>query len=362
MKQRFVTLDVFRGMTVFLMIVVNTQGSGAEPFAAMTHAEWNGCTLTDLVFPSFLFAVGNAMAFTQPELGKILRRSLLLFVIGWLLTWWPFTQPLNETRVMAVLQRIGLAYGLGALVVRWMEGGKPVGWTREWKVTIVSVGILLVYWLLLYVLGTPGEWLTVEGNAVRRIDLLVLGPRHMYREKGVAFDPEGLLSTLPAMVNVLAGWLAGRWIIRKGKKFATAMLMLLIGLLLLAIALVWNEWLPLNKKLWTSSYVVYTSAIDLLVLGVLFYFIEVREWKWGVRFFSVFGKNPLFIYILSTMMGIFLVIRMGDGRIFIDEANALFFQRVAPGAMGALLFSFSYTLICWLVGWVLDKRKIYIRL
>lgn len=351
-KKRFVTLDVFRGMTVFLMIVVNTQGSGAEPYPAMMHAEWNGCTMTDLVFPSFLFAVGNAMAFTRPGLMKIFRRSLLLFVIGWLLTWWPFSQPLSETRIMAVLQRIALAYCLAALAVRKLN---------EQKVFILSIAILLIYWLLLYILGTPGSQYTLEGNAVRRIDLWVLGPQHMYRERGVAFDPEGLLSTLPAVVNVLAGWLAGRWIIKKGAASGTVAKLLLTGALLIAAAIVWQIWLPLNKKLWTSSYVLYTSAIDLMTLGILLYFIEIKAWKKAVPFFSVFGKNPLFIYILSTMMGIFLIIKVSD-RILIDWVNEVFFQKLAPGPLGALLFSVCYTLICWGVGWVLDKRKIYIRL
>src|SRR6185503_2105347 len=118
MKKRFVTLDVFRGMTVFLMIVVNTQGSGAVPYAAMMHADWNGCTLTDLVFPSFVFAVGNAMAFTRPGIGKIFRRSILLFVVGWLLTWYLSGASLGEVRIMAVLQRIALAYLVAALVAR----------------------------------------------------------------------------------------------------------------------------------------------------------------------------------------------------------------------------------------------------
>jgi len=353
MKERFVTLDVFRGMTVLLMIVVNTQGSGAAPYPAMTHADWNGCTLADLVFPSFLFAVGNAMAFTRPGVGKILRRSLLLFVIGWLLTWWPFSQPLSEVRVMAVLQRIALAYCLGALAVKWLG---------EKRVVLLAVLLLLGYWLLLYVLGAPGGWLTVEGNAVRRIDLWILGPQHMYREKGVAFDPEGLLSTLPSVVNVLAGWLAGRWIIRKGKSYEAVAMILMVGVLSMAVAWFWNGWLPFNKKLWTSSYVVYTTAIDLLALAVLFYFIEVRAWRRGVGFFCVFGKNPLFIYVLSTVMGIFFVVRMKDGRIFIDWVNDLVFQRLAPGAPGALLFSLAFTMVCWSVGWILDKRKIYIRL
>src|SRR6187402_3571685 len=158
-KQRFTTLDVFRGMTVFLMIVVNTQGSGATPYAAMMHADWNGCTLTDLVFPSFLFAVGNAMAFTNPGLARIGRRTLLLFVIGYLLTWYPFQVPWGDTRIMAVLQRIALAYGLSALAVRYIP-------TRT--LVLLSLLILSGYWLILYSLGTPGVEYSIGGNAVRK--------------------------------------------------------------------------------------------------------------------------------------------------------------------------------------------------
>ncbi|HVU56806.1 MAG TPA: heparan-alpha-glucosaminide N-acetyltransferase domain-containing protein, partial [Puia sp.] len=189
MKKRFVTLDVFRGMTVFLMIVVNTQGSGAVPYAAMMHAEWNGCTLTDLVFPSFVFAVGNAMVFTRPGIGKIFRRSILLFVAGWLLTWWLSGAALREVRVMAVLQRIALAYFFAALLVKAIGGPSGQGGVNDRWVLVVSVGLLLSYWALLELLGVRGQAYSVEGNAVRRIDLLVLGPQHMYREKGVAFDP-----------------------------------------------------------------------------------------------------------------------------------------------------------------------------
>jgi len=227
---------------------------------------------------------------------------------------------------------------------------------------VVSVALLLGYWLLLELLGVREQVYTVEGNAVRRIDLLILGPRHMYRERGIAFDPEGLLSTLPAVVNVLAGYLAGRWIVRKGASYETVAGLLVTGALLVGLGLVWNGWMPLNKKLWTSSYVVYASGIDLMVLGVLCYLVEVRGWKRGTVFFSIFGKNPLFIYILSSLMGIFLVMRVRSGELFIDWINRVLFQRVAPGPMGALLFALAYTFICWCVGWILDKKKIYIRL
>lgn len=371
-RERFTTLDVFRGVTVFLMIIVNTQGSGAIPYSALLHADWNGCTLTDLVFPSFLFAVGNAMAFTlhketggkptignmvitgkKSSTGKIFKRTLLLFLIGYLLTWYPFTTALPDTRIMAVLQRIALVYCLAALIVRQLSF-RSVG--------IAAIVLLLGYWLLLYILGDSGAQFTIEGNAVRKLDLWLLGERHMYRERGIAFDPEGLLSTLPAIVNVWAGWMAGRWVIRKGKTVETVRGLFLAGIVLIGVALLWKEAMPFNKKLWTSSYVLFTVGIDLVVLSILFYGIELRSLQTGVAFFTVFGKNPLFIYIFSTAIGIFLVIRVKGDTIFIDWINEIFFQRIAPGPFGALLFSLSFTLACWIAGWLLNRRRIYIRL
>ncbi|MHA4806611.1 acyltransferase family protein [Flavitalea flava] len=360
-SERFSTLDVFRGMTVFLMIIVNTQGSGAIPYSALLHADWNGCTLTDLVFPSFLFAVGNAMAFTlysnpldkETSGIKILKRTLLLFLIGYLLTWYPFTTPFKDTRILAVLQRIALDYYLAAIIVKRLS---------FFQVGLAAILLLLCYWLLLYILGDPGGQFTMEGNAVRKLDLWILGERHMYREKGIAFDPEGLLSTMPAMVNVLAGWMAGRWIILKGKTMETFWGLLLAGIGLTGIALFWNQAFPFNKKLWTSSYVFFSVGIDMIVLGILFYIIERRACRAWVSFFTVFGKNPLFIYIFSTVIGIFLIIPVKENIIFIDWINTVFFQRIAPGPLGALLFSLGYTLVCWVTGWILDKKKIYIRL
>lgn len=379
MTIRFVTLDVFRGMTVFLMIVVNTQGSGAMPYGPLMHAQWDGCTLTDLVFPSFLFAMGNAMAFALKRQGsasaapmnpapatsinamvgdkafllRIARRAILLFTIGFLLAWYPFTHPFSETRILSVLQRIALAYFLAALATRYLS---------ERAVVWLAVILLLGYWVLLFFFGDPGAQYAVEGNAVRKLDLLILGSSHMYREGSAAFDPEGILSTIPAIVNVLAGWLAGRLIFRKGKSFAAVSELFLAGTILLVAALLWNCTLPFNKKLWTSSYALYSIGIDLIAMGSLFYLIEMRSWKRGVSFFSVFGRNPLFIYIFSNIIGIFLVMRVVGNSIFIDWINAVFFQRIAPGAMGCLLFSACFTLLCWSVGWILDRKKIYIRL
>ena len=370
-SERFITLDVFRGMTIFLMIIVNTPGGGAVPYSPLEHAQWNGCTLTDLVFPSFLFAVGNAMSFSmrkfenQPHkkvLYKIFKRTLLIFLVGYLLTWYttihfvnerPVFAPFAQTRIMAVLQRIALCYGFAALIAHYFS-------IRG--IIIFSVTLLFLYWLLLYNLGEPGMQYSVTGNAVRRIDLSVLGEQHMYREQGIVFDPEGLLSTIPAIVNVLAGYLAGVFIIQKQKTYESVAKLAIVGSLLILTALFWNYFLAFNKKLWTSSYVVYTTGVDLITLGVLFYAIEIKRWKTGVSFFSVFGKNPLFIYVLSNLFLFFLIMTVAPGKIFIDWINEVFFQKIAPGPLGSLLFAICFTLVCWSIGWLMDKKKIYIRI
>jgi predicted acyltransferase len=363
-NQRFVTLDVFRGMTVFLMIVVNTQGSGAQPYAQLEHAAWNGSTLTDLVFPSFLFAVGNALVFAGKKLAllpeetalyRIGKRTCLLFLAGYLLSWYPFVawdgqghvwwKPLAETRIMAVLQRIALTYGATALLARYLSVKQLI---------VVCIVILLGYWAVLYVFGD----FTMQGNAVRRLDLFILGERHMYKERGVAFDPEGILSTIPAIVNVLCGYLTGWYMVRKGKVGP----LLVTGALLLILAFCWSAVFPFNKKLWTSSYVLLTAGIDIIMLCILYYILETRRWRTGSYFFVVFGKNPLFIYILSNLLGPLLIIHITGNMALMDWLNTRVFQAIAPGPMGCLLFSLFFTMICWLAGWVMDKKRWYVRL
>ena len=369
---RFLPLDVFRGMTVFLMIVVNTQGGGAIPFSQMMHAEWNGCTLTDLVFPSFLFAVGNAMVFAFRKFEtmpgklvwyKIIKRTFLLFIIGFLLSWYPFigwngeghvwVKPFAETRIMAVLQRIALAYFFAAIIIKYASAK---------NIIIISIFLLLLYWLLLFVFGDKGSAYTIEGNAVRKLDMFIIGEKRMYKERGVVFDPEGLLSTIPAVVNVLAGYLTSLFIVRKGNTYEVLSKLFISGIALLFIGVCWNAVFPINKKLWTSSYVCYTTAIDIIVIGLLLYIIEFKHWKKGVHFFNVFGKNPLFIYIFSNILGAFLIVYVSKDVVVIDWLNQHIFQVIAPGAIGCLLFAIFYTMICWCVGWVMDKKKIYVRL
>ena len=368
--ERFATLDVFRGMTIFLMIIVNTQGSGAIPYPAMEHSAWNGCTLTDLVFPSFLFAVGNAMPFAikklqgQPGkivLYKIFKRTFLIFLVGYLLGWYASMHWSNghlqfygfsQTRIMAVLQRIALCYFIGSLIIYCCS----LRWIFAW-----SVVFLFAYWMLLYTLGEPGMQYTIFGNAVRKIDLLLLGEQHMYRERGIVFDPEGLLSTIPATVNVLAGYLTGAYIIKKGRHSKTVIMPGITGCLLILSGLFWDITFPMNKKLWTSSYVLFATGVDLLTVCILFYIIEIKHWVKGANFFAVLGKNPLFIYVLSNLFLFFLIIPIKD-KIFIDWINEVVFQKIAPGPFGALLFAVSFAMFFWWIAWIMDKKKIYIRL
>lgn len=361
---RFTTLDVFRGMTVFLMIVVNTPGSGAEPFSPLEHADWHGFTLTDLVFPSFLFAVGNAMSFSSRnrKLSKILKRAILIYIIGYLLNWftslhfngdWSVSmRDFFSVRILGVLPRIALAYCIAAILALYFT---------EKQVVYISALLLILYWILLKVFGDPGLQYTVEGNAVRKLDLAIIGPARMYKQHGIPFDPEGFLSTIPSIVNVTLGYLTGKFIQRKGKTYECIGKLLIAGNLLILAALLWNLEFPINKKLWTSSFALYTSGISMATIGVLLYFYELKEIKFGSYFFQVFGRNPLFIYILADVFVVLFWLPVAPDLNFFGYINNVVYQRIAPGPIGSLLFAISFALLCWLVGYILDKRKIYIR-
>jgi predicted acyltransferase len=369
-SQRFLSLDVFRGMTVCFMIIVNTPGTGAKSFAMLQHAAWHGFTPTDLVFPSFLFAVGNAMSFSMKKfagmensavLVKIFKRTLLIFLLGYLMYWFPFFSydeaggislaPIANTRILGVLQRIALCYGIASLLIHYLS-------TRY--VLIISLLFLIGYWVVMLVFGDAAGPFSMTGNAGQYLDLYLLGDKHLYHGEGIAFDPEGLLSTIPACVNVIIGYYAGKFIQEKGKGFETIAKLLLAGGLLILIAICLNPVFPINKKLWTSTFVLITCGLDLVVIAGLIYVIEVSSYTRWTGFFTVFGKNPLFIYLVSELLLSIIYILFPNSD-FRDWINNNFFQVVAPGPAGSLLFAICFMLVCWLVGYILDKRKIYIR-
>ena len=371
--ERFLSLDVFRGMTICFMIIVNTPGSGAHPFAPLEHAAWFGFTPTDLVFPSFLFAVGNAMSFTSKKfdslgtgavLLKIFKRAFIIFLIGYLMYWFPFVdlrggnwvmRPFSETRVMGVLQRIALCYLFASLIVYFVKS--------KTSVIVISILLLVGYQVLLLAYGDPAAPYAMLTNAGTYFDKFVLGDAHLYHGEGVAFDPEGILSTLPAIVNVICGYFAGRFIQEKGKGYETIARLMLVGCLFLFIAWSWNMFFPIGKKLWSSPFTLLTVGLDLIIISALIYIVEIRRLNGAnwTSFFTTVGKNPLAIYILSEILIIaFWMIPVGN-KSFFDWINANFYQAIVPGAIGSLLFAVSYMLLCWCVGKVLDKNKIYIR-
>ena len=369
--QRFTALDVFRGMTIIFMIIVNTPGHGATTYAPLLHAHWNGFTPTDLVFPSFLFAVGNAMSFVMRKwermtekqvLTKIFKRTFIIFLLGYLMYWFPFVQvtesgslglsPISHTRILGVLQRIALCYFAASLMVYYL---KPR------LIWIISAVLLLGYWALLYIFGDAGQELTLTGNAVLKFDSWLMGDNHLYHGEGIAFDPEGWLSTLPAIVNVIAGYFAGVWIQKKGNSYESIAKLLLAGFVLSFVAYLWNLSFPVNKKLWTSSFVLLTVGLDLMLIAALIYVIEFYKKHQWTNFFEIVGKNPLFIYLLSELVVILLyTFHTEDG----TSWYAWIYQNIfahAGAYFGSFLFAISFALFCWSVGWWLDKRKIYIR-
>jgi predicted acyltransferase len=381
MQERYQSLDVFRGATVALMILVNNPGSWSHIYAPLGHAPWHGATPTDLVFPFFLFAVGNALAFVIPRLeqagpsvvrNKVLRRTLLIFGIGLLLNAFPFVRydadgqlvmkQWENLRIMGVLQRIALCYLLAAAIsFLWKERGALAA----------GAFILLGYWVLCLGFGAPGDPFSLEGYFGNGIDRAVLGESHLYKGEGVPFDPEGLMSTLPAAVNTLFGYLTGAYILRKGRNWEMLSNLYAAGLVLFFTGLAWGLLFPINKKIWTSSYVLYTVGLAICVLGIFIHLIEFRkgEGAWS-RFFLVFGRNPLFIFVLSGVVaktyGLFRIEDgVRDGKPLFRSLGSWMYEHIFQPAFGALngslMYAIAHIIVFWMICRWLDRRKIYIR-
>lgn len=371
-SERFLSLDVFRGMTVCFMIIVNTPGGGATPFAPLLHADWHGFTATDLVFPAFLFAVGNAMSFTKGKMEqqsgvflKILKRSAWIFILGYLLYWFPYfksdeagnliLKPISETRIFGVLQRIALCYFFAALMIHYLS---------EKKVILLSILFLPLYWIILLLFGDPADPYSMLGNAGHYLDKFLIGESHLSKGEGVPFEAQGLLSTMPAIVLVIIGYFAGKFIRENGKNYETIAKLLLSAAALIFIALCWDSVFPINKKLWTGSFILLTGGLSLAIIAALLFVIEIRNWnQWNwTYFFSVFGKNPLFIYLLAEFSSRILnLLQVGENMSLKAAIGKGFFQSIVPGPVGSLLFAISFMLVCWLVGLWMDKKRIYVK-
>lgn len=402
MKQRYYSLDVFRGATVALMILVNNPGTWGHMFKPLTHARWHGCSPTDLVFPFFLFAVGNAMSFVIPRLQeagaavfwkKVIKRTVLIFAIGLFLNWWPFVtwvgnelhfkewinsmDPTKGIRIFGVLQRIAVAYFFASILAYYF---------RPRMLIYISAAILLGYWAFCAFLGGADPY-SLEGWFGTDIDKQILGVAHMYKGEGVPFDPEGLASTLPAIVQVVFGYLAGVYIKNQGQvnwlwtkvptskepHFKLLSGLVVTGFILLVSGWVWSLGFPINKKIWTSSYVLYTTGLGIMTIGGMIWYIEVQGVKNKLtQFFDVFGKNPLFIFVLSGLLPRFLgLFRIADG---IGEngepkyttALTWFYRNVCaeipgPPEIGSFVYSLCFLALMWAICYGLDRKKIYVK-
>lgn len=382
MNQRYYSLDVFRGATVALMILVNNPGSWGHIYDPLEHASWHGCTPTDLVFPFFLFAVGNAMAFVMPKLQaagdglfwkKVLKRTLLIFAIGIFLHWFPFVRYNAEgelvarkwetLRILGVLQRIALCYFFASVIVYYLKLKGSF---------VFSAFLLLAYWFLC-IAGNPSDPFSLHGWFGTSIDKAILGEKHMYKGEGIPFDPEGLMSIFAAIVQVVLGYIAGNYIITKGKTHEMLNGLFVAGCVLIFTGFCWDMVFPINKKIWTSSYTIYTTGLALLILALLIYLIEFKNSRgaWS-RFFDVFGKNPLFIFVLSGALPRLLgLIRIPNGvnesgkAIFLSPF-AWFYEKVCKPLFdnprnSSLLYALCFITLMWLLAWWMDKKKIYIK-
>jgi predicted acyltransferase len=363
---RLVSLDIFRGLTIAFMIIVNTPGSWQYVYPPLRHAEWHGCTPTDLVFPFFLFIVGVSTYYSLKKYGnelngssslRILRRVVTIFAVGLVLALFPFFgKDISNLRIMGVLQRIALAYGIGAIICLAVR--------REYLWIVVAV-ILLLYWGMLALFGGSDPY-SLSGNFAHEFDLYVLGKNHMYKGFGIPFDPEGLFSTIPAVGTVIIGYYIGGMIGKGSANMKTVLKLILFGAGSAGLGYLWNYFFPINKPLWTSSYVLFSAGIAMAVLALIYTVADVLKFQKWAGFFIVFGMNALFSFFLAGIWTrIMLLVRIPSG----GQRTTIyvwFYEKVcvpvAGNLNGSLMFAIIQVILIWCLAFILYRKKVFIRL
>jgi predicted acyltransferase len=367
---RLLSLDVFRGLTIAGMILVNNPGPSGKVYWPLEHAAWHGWTPTDLIFPFFLFIVGVSitLAFarrveqegvsSRDLYWKVVRRSVLIYACGFLLAGFPFFN-LSTIRLSGVLQRIAVCYLCAALIFL------KTSWRTQ---SLIAALLLLIYWCVSAFVAAPGFAagdLSKEGSLASFVDRVVLG-NHIWKGGGRIYDPEGLLSTLPAIATTLSGVLAGHWLRQRREAYEKVTGLFVAGVACVIVGWMWNGWFPINKALWTSSYVVFTTGMALQLLACCYWLIDIKRIKrWSLPF-VIFGTNALAVFVLSglaaRLMNLWKMPRL-DGRpgnlqTYLYEH--LFASWAAP-ANGSLLYALLYVLVWLGLMAILYRRRIFIK-
>ncbi len=366
---RLISLDVFRGITIMGMILVNNPGSWATIYPPLKHAEWHGCTPTDLVFPFFLFIVGVAITYALSRkkasgedqkhliLG-ITRRAVILIFLGLFMAAFPKFDNLDTLRFPGVLQRIGIVYFITAILFLKVN-------TKT--LTYIGAGLLIFYWFLMSFIPVPGVGypnLEPGKNLAAWLDSILLSG-HMWAVTKT-WDPEGVLSTIPAIVTTILGILTGEWLrknVEQGTKIAT---LFTYGFLTFLAGYVWSGWFPLNKGLWTSSYVLYTGGLAMLFLATCFWLVDVKNITWWTKPFIVYGSNAITVFFLSGLVGksMNLITWIGaDGNEISLKGylyESLFTWWLSP-INASLAWALTYVVVWLGLMWILYAKKIFIK-
>jgi predicted acyltransferase len=355
---RLVALDAFRGLTILFMVLVNDAGDGRHVYAPLEHAEWNGWTPTDVVFPSFVWIVGVSLTLSMGKklaagvtrgalFRQVLRRSLIIYALGLVVYAAPAFN-LSTQRLLGVLQRIAICYLAAAAIYLTTKLRGQILWIA---------GLLTAYWLLMAFAPVPGFGagnLDVEGNFAHYIDSIVLGAHNYHATK--TWDPEGIVSTLPAIATALFGILCGH-ILQLEKSLSDRVFrMLVLGAALIAAAEICGIWVPINKKLWSTSFVLYMAGLDFILLSVFLWIVDIRGYQRLVKPLVIVGLNPITIYMLSELLSEALDISGLHHTIY-----SRVFAPLASPINASLLWALAYTGLMYLAAWGMYKKGWIVR-
>ena len=391
-RERLISLDVFRGMTVAGMLLVNNPGTWSAIYPPLGHAAWHGWTPTDLIFPFFLFIVGitthlsltarRARGDTDAVLVRqILRRGSIIFLLGLLMSWFPFYQwgtvqgipdptvwdrivyRVEHLRILGVLQRIGLVYIFSALLT--------LRTSLKQQVAIVAV-LLYGYWFAMTLIPIPGKdigalLLSVPKETIAAyIDRAILGTNHIWGGS-VTYDPEGILSTFPAIGTAMLGVMAGRWLGQSRPLVERIAALACAGCLAMVVGLMWNWSFPINKNIWTSSYVVFTAGMACATLATIMWIIEEHDVRWWTKPFIIYGVNPIVAFVGSGVMAriIYTLWKVPfNGEPTSVQAvtyRSIFAPLFEDARTASLAFAFTFVLFWFAILAVLYKRKIFLK-